>query len=131
MTLTAAHLPQEIRNAEDVSNACAIIRAGFIQMRSEIGKVIVGQERVVDLILVAILADGHVLGQLQDIRQHLREVQREAGQGALLRDGMTVVIAGRPNAGKSSLLNQLPSCSRSNSRNNLPSLCSRLIFPSR
>src|SRR6185295_3726439 len=30
-----------------------------------------------------------------------------ARQGALLRDGMTVVIAGQPNAGKSSLLNRL------------------------
>ncbi len=53
------------------------------------------------------LADGHVLGLLEKVRTELSTVQREASQGALLRDGMTVVIAGRPNAGKSSLLNAL------------------------
>lgn len=53
------------------------------------------------------LADGHILQLLTAVQKELKEVVREAGQGALLRDGMSVVIAGRPNAGKSSLLNSL------------------------
>ena len=46
-------------------------------------------------------------GQLDSLQAALRSVQHQATQGALLREGMKVVIAGQPNAGKSSLLNAL------------------------
>ncbi|MDE1253505.1 tRNA uridine-5-carboxymethylaminomethyl(34) synthesis GTPase MnmE [Vibrio aestuarianus] len=53
------------------------------------------------------LADGKVAGDLQTIIDNLTAVRKEANQGAIMREGMKVVIAGRPNAGKSSLLNAL------------------------
>jgi tRNA modification GTPase len=46
-------------------------------------------------------------GQLRRLREALEAVLAQARQGALLRDGLQVVIAGQPNAGKSSLLNAL------------------------
>ncbi len=53
------------------------------------------------------LADGIVQGRLEEIIDNLHSVKREAKQGSIIREGMNVVIAGRPNAGKSSLLNAL------------------------
>lgn len=53
------------------------------------------------------LSDGKVAGQLQGILTQLHQVFDAAKQGVLLREGMSVVILGRPNAGKSSLLNAL------------------------
>ncbi|MGF1701883.1 tRNA uridine-5-carboxymethylaminomethyl(34) synthesis GTPase MnmE [Photobacterium makurazakiensis] len=53
------------------------------------------------------LSDGKVTGDLYGIIDRLEAVRREANQGAIMREGMKVVIAGRPNAGKSSLLNAL------------------------
>jgi tRNA modification GTPase len=53
------------------------------------------------------LADGKILALLQDVQSSVTAVQTSARQGQLLREGLQVVIAGKPNAGKSSLLNTL------------------------
>ena len=56
---------------------------------------------------VDFLTEGDVVGRLAEIRGRFERLAQAARQGSLLREGMTVVIAGQPNAGKSSLLNYL------------------------
>lgn len=53
------------------------------------------------------LSDGKIANDLNTIIQNLLKVEAQAQQGRLIREGMRVVIAGKPNAGKSSLLNAL------------------------
>lgn len=54
-----------------------------------------------------LMQDRVLLQRLQHAQQLIDAIQHTAQQGSLLREGMTVVIAGKPNAGKSSLLNRL------------------------
>jgi len=53
------------------------------------------------------LAEAAVDKQVQDLLKIVDGITQSAQQGRLLREGMSVVLAGQPNAGKSSLHNQL------------------------
>ena len=53
------------------------------------------------------LKDARIVEDLECLHGKLSDLLRQAGQGALLREGVNLVFAGRPNAGKSSLMNRL------------------------
>ena len=86
----------------EFSNRVHELVEGLIALRIYVEAALDFPEEEIDF-----LSDGKVSGDLQTIQDQLGELRASTQQGCLLREGMTLVIAGRPNAGKSSLLNRL------------------------
>jgi len=84
------------------SNEIHTLRDALVHLRMLVEATLDFPEEEIDFLQKA---DAH--GQLSKLQQKLADVMRRTEQGALLRDGIKVVIAGQPNAGKSSLLNAL------------------------
>ena len=86
----------------EFSTMVRVLTEAVIELRTYVEAAIDFPEEEVDF-----LADRQLASRFRVVREHFEAVEQSARQGRLLREGMTVVIAGRPNAGKSSLLNRL------------------------
>jgi tRNA modification GTPase len=86
----------------EFSNRINVLLSRLIELRMYVEACLDFPEEEIDFI-----TQGNVEQKIQDILLALQKIYGEAKQGNLLREGMTVVLVGQPNVGKSSLINQL------------------------
>ncbi len=86
----------------EFSNKITALLQELIQLRMYVEAAIDFPDEEIDF-----LADDKVRASIEALQLSLVETIKQAGQGAILRNGLRLVIAGKPNAGKSSLLNAL------------------------
>src|SRR5437763_4219986 len=88
--------------AGEFSREAPALRDALINLRMLVEATLDFPEEEIDF-----LQKADAEGQLPRLQANVGRVMQRAHQGALLREGLHVVIAGQPNAGKSSLLNAL------------------------
>ncbi len=86
----------------EFSRRLGVLAQGLLKLRMLVEATLDFPEEDIDFLKAA-----DARGQLHVLQSGVAEVLTQARQGALLRDGLRVVLAGQPNVGKSSLLNAL------------------------
>ncbi len=86
----------------DFSRQIETLAADLLALRIYIEAALDFPEEEIDF-----LREGDIAARLQSWGERLRTLLAQSTQGRLMNDGINLVIAGKPNAGKSSLLNAL------------------------
>ena len=116
MDLTQAEAVADLINASSKQAAASALRSlqgEFSQAIHALNEKIIHLRMYVEAAIdfteeeIDFLSDQHLITQLEAICAHLHDIQTKAQQGSFLREGVTAVIMGAPNVGKSSLLNCL------------------------